>query len=281
MSDGDTTAPGQRRRPTYGLPAPTPEPGDAAAPGAYGSPAPQGRYGSPAPQDPFGGPAPQGQYESPAPQGEFGSPAPQGQFGSPAPHEPAAWTSHGAAPAPMGGPSAPAPARRRRGLVPLIIGLALLIIVGPAAAVGGIIWGFSGVMGQATDGPTVVQGASGTVEMGANEMLILYVPTADAGATCTVEGASPSDLTTVPTSGTITAPDGTSYEQSLGVVATADTNATITCTGTEAPAYMGPLDVFGIALPLILGPIIGVVVGLVGLVLAIVGAVLLVRSRRS
>lgn len=263
MSDGDTTAPGQSRRPTYGLPAPTPQPGDAAAPGAYGSPAPQGQYGSTAPQ------------------GQYSSPAPQGQFGSPAPQEPAAWTSHGAAPSPAGGPSAPAPAHRRRGLVPLIVGLALLIIVGPAAAVGGIIWGFTGVMGQATDGPTVVQGTSGTVEMGEGEMLILYVPTADAGATCTVEGASPSDLTTVPTSGTITAPDGTSYEQSLGVVATADTTATITCTGTEAPAYMGPLDVFGIALPLILGPIIGVVVGLVGLILAIVGAVLLVRSRRS
>ena len=88
-------------------------------------------------------------------------------------------------------------------------------------------------------------------------------------------------MTTVGTSGTVTAPDGTEYEQTLGAVATADTTATITCEGTQAPAYMGPLDVFGIALPLVLGPIIGILAGLVGLVLTIVGIVLLVRSRQS
>lgn len=265
MSDGDSSSSPSRRRPSYGLPAPT---DGQVTPGAQGDPAGQ------APGAPVSGSA----YGSPSSgSSSYGSPATgEGPTGGPSGAGP---SDPYAAPAPVGG--APAPRRRRRGVVPLVIGLVLLVIIGPVAVIGGLVWGFSSVMGQAASGPTAIQGSTGTVEMSANEMLILYVPTADSGATCTVEGSSAGDVTTVGTSGTVTAPDGTEYEQTLGAVATADTTATITCEGTQAPAYMGPLDVFGIALPLVLGPIIGILAGLVGLVLTIVGIVLLVRSRQS
>jgi hypothetical protein len=85
----------------------------------------------------------------------------------------------------------------------------------------------------------------------------------------------------VPSSTATTFGDGSEYVQVLGVASLQDTTATISCTGTEAPAYLGPYSLFGMMAPLVIGPIIGVVAGLVGLVLTIVGIVLLVRSRRA
>jgi len=248
MTDGESPTP--RRRPSYGLPGPTSpaaEPSGASAPGApsYGT----SSFGSPS-------------YDA-APQGSpmHGTPSLPPQTG------------------PLPSSGAPGP-RRRRGLWPLIIGLVLLVVIGPAATIGGIVWGVSSMVGDSTS-PTVLDGGTGEVEVSQNQMLLLYVPSADAGGECTAEGAEPGSVQLAPTSGSVTFPDGTQYEQKAGVVALEDTTVTVTCTGTDAPAYLGPYSVLGIAGPILIGPIIGLLAGLVGLVLTIVGIVLLVRSRRS
>jgi hypothetical protein len=166
-------------------------------------------------------------------------------------------------------------------VLPLVIGLVLLVVIAPAATIIGIVWSLGSLVGDATSGPTPIE-ASTTLELSANEMVIVYVPAEDAAtAECTAEGSAPGAVTTVPSSTATTFGDGSEYVQVLGVASLQDTTATISCTGTEAPAYLGPYSLFGMMAPLVIGPIIGVVAGLVGLVLTIVGIVLLVRSRRA
>ena len=245
MSDGESTTPGGRRRPSYGLPGPTSPAHDAA---------------------PYGGPS----YGGPPDPGVHGT----GQ----------AWygpAGHGPQTGPLPASGAPAPTSpRRRGLLPLIIGLVLLLVVGPAATIGGIVWSVSSLAGDASTGPQVLEGSSGEVDVSANEMLIVYVPQEDAaGAECTAEGSDPGAVSVVPSSSSVTFGDGSQYEQKIGVAIVEDTTVTISCTGTDAPAYLGPYSLFGMAAPLLIGPIIGLVAGLVGLVLTIVGIVLLVRTR--
>lgn len=244
MSDGESTPPAPRRRPSYGLPAPT----------------------GPAP-DPADGPATLGAPSYATPPG-----------GAPAAHDPYRPQT---GPLPVSGRPGPAP-RRRRGLWPLIIGLVLLLVVGPAATIGGLVWSLGSLASDASSGPIVMEGSSAEIPVDAQQMLIVYVPAQDAAAAeCTAEGTGPDQVSTVASSSPITFADGSEYEQALGVASLADTTVTITCTGTDAPAYLGPYSVFGMAAPLLIGPIIGVVAGLIGLVLTIVGIVRLVRSGRS
>jgi hypothetical protein len=275
MSDGEPTTPAPRKRPSFGLPGPTqPAPGTDPQSGPPQHGAPQGRYGAPQHDSSQNGPS------------QFGS----SQFGSSqgSPHEP-----HGAfGEMPATGPlppsvssSLPSPGgsrpKRRRGVLPLVIGLVLLVVIAPVATVVGIIWSVSSLVGDASSGPTPME-ASSTLELSAQEMVIVYVPAEDAAtAECTAEGTSAGDLTTVPSSTSTTFGDGSEYVQVLGVASLQDTTATISCTGTDAPAHLGPYSLFGMMAPLVIGPIIGVVSGLVGLVLTIVGIVLLVRSRRA
>lgn len=258
MSDGESTTPARRARPSYGLPGPTAQP-PGAAPGT--------------PSDPGAA--------SGSPRGQFGAPA----SSSPGPSGDDAFAPRtGPLPAVggMGGPTGPAAAIRRRGLWPLISGLVLLLVIGPVAAIGGIVWSLSDLAGDTSTGPTTLPGATSELEVPKNEMLILYVPKADAAAAeCTAEGASPGTVSTVPSSSPATFGDGSEYVQVLGVAVLEDTTVTITCTGTEAPAYLGPYNLVTMAGPLLIGPILGVIAGLIGLVLTIIGIVLLVRSRRS
>lgn len=170
--------------------------------------------------------------------------------------------------------------RRRRGLVSLIVGLVLLLVVAPAVTFGGIIWAMASLVGHVDQGPIALDGPTSQVEVSANEMLIVYVPEEDAArATCTATGSPEGSVTAVASSGEVQFADGTRYQQKLGVVATQDSTVTVTCEGTDAPVRLGPLSLVSVAVPLLAGPLIGVVVGLVGLVLAIVGLVRLLRSR--
>ena len=265
MSDGESTTPGGRRRPSYGLPGPTSPAPDAAPYGASS-------YGT----SPDGGRS----YGAPSDPGAHGA----GQAGyGPAGYKPAGYgpTGYGPQTGPLPASGAPVPASpRRRGLLPLIIGLVLLLVVGPAATIGGIVWSVSSLAGDASTGPQVLEGSSGEVDVSANEMLIVYVPQEDAaGAECTAEGSDPGAVSVVPSSSSVTFGDGSQYEQKIGVAIVEDTTVTISCTGTDAPAYLGPYSLFGMAAPLLIGPIVGLVAGLVGLILTIVGIVLLVRTR--
>ena len=260
MSAGDPTTPAPRKRPSFGLPGPT-----TPAPGADPQP------GAPI-HDPYGQ-APQQGYG----QASYGASFADGPQTGPLPPSALA-ASH------TGGPSAPGPGRpgRRRGVLPLVIGLVLLLVIAPAATIVGIVWSLGSLVGDASEGPTPMEASSATLELSANEMVIVYVPAADAAtAECTAEGSDPGAVTTVPSSTATTFGNGEEYVQVLGVASLQDTTATISCTGTDAPAHLGPYSLFGMMAPLVIGPIIGVVAGLVGLVLTIVGIVLLVRSRRA
>ena len=262
MSDGESTTPAPRKRPSFGLPGPT-------TPGPGADPQP----GAPA-HDPYGQ-APQQGYG----QASNGASFADGPQTGPLPPSALA-ASH------TGGPSTPGPGRsgrsgRRRGVLPLVIGLVLLLVIAPAATIVGIVWSLGSLVGDASEGPTPMEASSATLELSANEMVIVYVPAADAAtAECTAEGSDPGAVTTVPSSTATTFGNGEEYVQVLGVASLQDTTATISCTGTDAPAHLGPYSLFGMMAPLVIGPIIGVVAGLVGLVLTIVGIVLLVRSRR-
>ena len=259
MSDGESTTPAPRKRPSFGLPGPTPP-----APGT----------------DPQSG-APQhgaSQHSGPQHSGPQGSGSPYGAdaYGEMPTTGPLPPSVNAAHPSP-GGPGG----RRRRGVLPLVIGLVLLVVIAPVATIVGIVWSLGSLVGDTSAGPTPMESSS-TLELSAREMVIVYVPAEDAGsAECTAEGSAAGDITTVPSSTATTFGDGSEYVQVLGVASMQDTTATITCTGTDAPAHLGPYSLFGMMAPLVIGPIIGVVAGLVGLVLTIVGIVLLIRSRRA
>jgi hypothetical protein len=265
MSDGESTP---RRRPSYGLPGPSAPAAGADLGGS--APAPTGSgaqgYGTP-------GPGPQGFDQQGYGQEGFGRQSYGAQGYGADPYAPRT------GPLPAMGTQPPAPPRRR-GLWPLIIGLVLLLVVAPVAAIGGIIWSMTSLAGGVSSGPTPMDGGTATVEADANEMLLVYVPAADAdGAECTAEGSAPGAVSTVPSSSAVTFADGQEYVQVLGVASLDATTVTLSCTGTEASGYLGPYSLLGVAAPLLIGPIIGVVAGLIGLVLTIVGIVLLARSR--
>ena len=133
------------------------------------------------------------------PDGESTTPDPRRRpsYGLPGPTSPAPdagrgewgaepWgTGAGQAPPPQTGPLPPGghpgpPPRRRRGLWPLIIGLVLLLLIGPAATIGGIVWSVSSLAGDAASGPTVLEGGSvlvpvrqGRVVLGGDELKAL------------------------------------------------------------------------------------------------------------
>ena len=265
MSDGEPTTPAPRKRPSFGLPGPTqPVPGAEPQPGPsqHGEPRHGSWQGSPyAPQS----------SSDPQAHGRHGG---YGEMPVTGPLPPSVSSSP---PSPGGSRT-----RRCRGVLPLVIGLALLLVIAPAATIVGIVWSLGSLVGDASEGPTPMEASSATLELSANEMVIVYVPAADAAtAECTAEGSDPGAVTTVPSSTATTFGNGEEYVQVLGVASLQDTTATISCTGTDAPAHLGPYSLFGMMAPLVIGPIIGVVAGLVGLVLTIVGIVLLVRSRRA
>ena len=264
MADGEATTPAPRKRPSFGLPGPTqPVPGAEPQPGPsqHGEPRHGSWQGSPyAPQS----------SSDPQAHGRHGG---YGEMPVTGPLPPSVSSS----------PSSPGGSRtrRRRGVLPLVIGLVLLVVIAPVATIVGIVWSGSSLVGDASSGPTPME-ASSTLELSAQEMVSVSAPAA-AAAPPTARAAGPpaGDLTTVPSSTSTTFGDGSEYVQVLGVASLQDTTATISCTGTDAPAHLGPYSLFGMMAPLVIGPIIGVVAGLVGLVLTIIGIVLLVRSRRA
>src|SRR5699024_12164300 len=79
-------------------------------------------------------------------------------------------------------PSAQAPRRKQRGLLPLIIGIVLLVVVAPVAFIGGVLRSISSVVEDAVAGPTVLEGGRREGEVAANELRLLCGPAADAEA---------------------------------------------------------------------------------------------------
>ena len=261
MSEHDQPATPKRRRPSYGLPGPT-EPQvepreDASSAVPYGSPASAPNTGQTASAHPESAPG-------------WGAP------GLTAPSTTAPTEG-----VPTGAPGGNAP-RKRRGVWPLIIGLVLLLIVGPALGIGSVLFSMREVVSAASSGPIEVPADGLEIELAANEMVFLYVPQADAAsAQCTGTAADDGQITTVAASGAVDLPQG-AYEQKAGVVALQDTKVTITCDGvSKGPAlYIGPVSLASMGITLLVGLLGALALGLVGLILTVVGIVKLVRSRR-
>ncbi|GEM_PF-3552603 len=267
-----------RPRPSYGLPGPSSTP---SAPGSsrpvYGlpgqtpsAPAPDGwEHGAQAPPVHPAGPSTTGSdpWSGPALAGVAGL----GEPGSPS--SPPPW---GAAPT---GPT-PMPSRGRRGLVQLLVGIACFLLGGIALVVG-VVMAFGSVVGAVTDGPQAFGGPSGSIDAAGGHMYLVLVPEAQAdAATCTADATDDSVVDVTPASGTVDFADGSgTYRQMLGVWAHEDTTITITCEGADA-SYVGPVSPTRLLLPLAIGVIGGLLLGVLGLILVIVGIVRLRRSSR-
>jgi F0F1-type ATP synthase assembly protein I len=288
--------PAARPRPSYGLPGPSaggqsndgagssrPSFGLPGAGSTDGTSGPGGTAGQGAPGQrpdqgsPFGAPAPSGS--------DGGAPSQPGSSGS-QPPAPSGYVMPGVGGSGPGGPAGPTgagTATRRRGRVPLFVGIALIVIALIVAIVG-VILGVRNIANAVGDGPQTITDGSADVQLDNLEMLIVYVPAEDA-STAECKASSPDDSVVETQSGgqDITFPNGDSYVQTLGVASTTSTTVTLDCTGTTSAdaAYVGPINPMGLLVPLIGGPVLGVMIGLVGLVLTIVGIVLMVRSRRA
>lgn len=310
--------PAARSRPSYGLPGPNPNGSDRpsadggrptygqSAPGAPSAGATGGTSSagtsSGAPSADASGPAgasapsgptgyvlpPKGQRGSAGgPAGSAGGPAgpgggPTGPGGGPAgPSGPA----YG--PAGSGGPTGPAGAAaptRRRGKLPLILGIVLIVVALALAIIGPIISVRNVVSAIDADGNAITDGKA-EVPLDEFDMILVYVPSDDSGtAECTSSSPGDSSVQTDTGGGqSVTFPNGTSYEQRSGILATSDTTVTVSCTGTSSAdaMYVGPINVWGFVVPFFGGIVLGLFLGLIGLVLTIVGIVLMVRSRRA
>lgn len=254
MTDDPSTRP-SRPRPSYGLPGPTPAPGTASPAGSPGGPdAAVGAYGAPAPQ------------------------------GSPAPWTPVDGTSGasggvGPGDAPGSGDARGSGAPKRRGAIPLVLGV-LSLALSVVALIIGLFVGAGSMMGVLSSGLTPVSGPT-EVAAESGQMYLVYIPEGSA-TTCTAAGTTPDAAVTVPAQvgSAPLGPNGETYEPVLGVQASESTTITITCTGEDA-GYMGPVDATSAMVPLGIGFLVGTVLGILGLVLIIVGIVRLVRSRRA
>ncbi|UEJ84224.1 hypothetical protein Bra3105_07945 [Brachybacterium halotolerans subsp. kimchii] len=298
-SDGPSA---DRARPTYGQSAP-----DAPSAGTTGGTSPagpnvgasdgapntgaNGSAGSSAPSGPTGYVLPpKGQRGSAGgPTGPAGNQA--GPGGGPAgpgsPAGPAGPAGPAYGPAGSGGPTGPAGAAaptRRRGMLPLILGIVLIVVALALAIIGPIISVRNVVSAIDADGNAISDGKA-EVPLDEFDMILVYVPSEDSGtAECTSSSPGDSSVQTDTGGGqSVTFPNGTSYEQRSGILATSDTTVTVSCTGTSSAdaMYVGPINVWGFVVPFFGGIVLGLFIGLIGLVLTIVGIVLMVRSRRA
>lgn len=256
----------RRSRPTYGLPGAT-SPGASGPSSSGAGNSGHGAYGI---SDPSRGGA-----AGPSTSGPFGSSEPGGG----APSWPAApGSGYGSASATWNDPSRPGTGRR--GGKQILIGIGLLVL-GAVVLVVGLVLGFRAVSEPIGDGAVAMEGGTTRVEAQSWQMFIVYVAPEDADtASCTAVGTSTGSVTVRDTSGSApVGPGGETYDQKVGVLATQMTTVTVTCTGTTTePLIMGPVAVFGMIVPMLIGVLGGGILGLVGLILLIVGIVRRVRS---
>lgn len=182
---------------------------------------------------------------------------------------------------------------KRRGLVPLIIGLLLMFIAAPALFVGGAWYGVRGMIDVAEEAPVVQPG--GTVEVTQNEPFLILVDVgAGSGTSLDSSTGTPlqecavvdsNQLPVVRDSGSqISATFGGRQYQSAGLyVASASGAHTITCDGPAKVLSGSDATDLGsrTVLTVVGGLVLGFLAGLIGFILAIVGIVKLVRSGRE
>ncbi|MCS6711459.1 hypothetical protein JSY14_05255 [Brachybacterium sp. EF45031] len=173
--------------------------------------------------------------------------------------------------------------RRRKGLIPLILGLLSMLVGAPAAVLIGIAVAVGSMVGHVTEQPPTVPPTGLTVEAEAQQMFLVMVPSEQsADTTCTATSPEQAALTTVPAGNDpVVLADGRSYTPVVGVGTLEATPVTVQCEGPGAAGavVMGPLGIMEMGLPLLIGLGVSLLLGLLGLGLTILGIVRLLRSR--
>lgn len=167
--------------------------------------------------------------------------------------------------------------------MPLILGLVLLLLVGPGLIIGGIIGTAGGAASQISD-PIAFEGGQMQTPIEPMEMVIVYVPEAVADQTeCLGEGVVPGSIVSQETQGTVVLGDGNTYRQQVSFSSTQSTTLTVTCSGPDGGPlqYVGPMNSLWMVAPLFIGVGLGILAGTIGLVLTIVGIVQRRRSARA
>lgn len=171
-----------------------------------------------------------------------------------------------------------APPRKKRGMKRIIFGIlglvanAIGLVVMPFVA--GILVAVVALLGAT---PAPIGGSSGTVDVSATALTLVYVPTEEAASTtCTVEGTGEvvwdGDQSNVPAT-----VDGTEYTPVGSVSVTEDQQVEIRCEGASEIA-VAEVGVMGTMIGFGVGVLIPVLLGLLALVLLIWGIVARVRS---
>jgi hypothetical protein len=267
-----TQSGGQRQRPSYGLPGPQQGRPGQAAPGGYGSPTsgPDAQQGQPGSSDPFGPP--------PTPTGPMGYEGGPGYpvLGADGTHRAGGSNGTGGTGGGLGGTAGP---QKRRGIIPLVVGI-ILLLISPFPTLIGVAVGSSGLVDDLTSSKPL-DGDSATEQLDSWQMVIVAVPTGDVdNASCTMSSPDNGALVEQSTSGQIPLENGRTYELTRIGVASSSTEVSITCDGSNDAVYIGPMSMWGFMGRMLAGFGISTVIGILGIVLTIVGIVKLVRSRR-
>lgn len=183
---------------------------------------------------------------------------------------------------------------KRRGVIPLVLGLLMMFVAAPALLIGGAAYGIRGIVNVAEDASVYQPGA--TVALTKDEPVLIMVDTGPASGNSleTKDGAAPQSCTiTAPAGVELTASGSTQgitanfqgrhWESAGSYVVPASGDYAFTCAG-PAKIFTGD-DVQKLSGSSIVAVVFGVLgslaVGLLGLILTIVGIVKLVRSGRE
>lgn len=182
---------------------------------------------------------------------------------------------------------------KRRGIIPLVLGLLLMFVGAPALLIGGAAYGIKGMVKVAEEAPVYQPGSP--VALTSGEPVLVLVDTGAASGTainttttqpqqCTVASPAGAELTLEGNQTHFTANfDGRHWESAGTYAVPATGDYSFTCAG-PAKVFTGD-DVEKLGGRSIVAIVFGVLgslaVGLLGLILTIVGIVKLVRSGRE
>ncbi|GAB4077147.1 hypothetical protein [Nostocoides australiense] len=181
---------------------------------------------------------------------------------------------------------------KRRGIIPLILGLLLMFIGAPGLLVGGATYAFKGAADVAKAAP--VHQPGDTVALTANEPVFVLVDVGPGNGTsvetvdgtiqsCEIASSSGASLTRESDTKLRATFDGRTWESAGGFTAPADGDYAFTCSGPTKILTGDDAEKLGgkTLMAVIFGVLGSIVVGLLGLILTIVGIVKLVRSGRE
>ena len=181
---------------------------------------------------------------------------------------------------------------KRRGLIPLILGLLMMFIAAPALLIGGAAYGLRGAVDVAREAQ--VHPPGDTVALRQGEPVLVLVDVGPASGNALESSSSPTQTCEISSAGvTLTQDatgsglsanfDGRSWESAGTFAVPADGDYAVTCAGPAKVFTGADVEKLGgsTIMALLFGVLGSLAVGLLGLVLTIVGIVKLVRSGRE